>query len=379
MRNIPFGFPETAVDRILREERQRATFENYLFGDRTLTKAIRDANEYKKLLGGFDFSRVHSNTMDTLERDRKEREAFKRLASQAWALSVTKTAHSIAKQHSDLINGQRLLSDSLLDTVKALDANRSGLGAAAIAAASAGDTYRRAIAGIMPSISRFGAIAERMAMLDLMTLRASEDLFQSATATAAEMVIETRRIAEAIAEAPSDAESARLYGSLIDALLTSLTNLGPNTVAELQKMGLVGYLLIVLALVSFYTDLTPEQSTQSPQDKAAFAQLNAKVDQLKQKTADYHKAVAQNDQRYLMNMPRAELTRNATFRQNPLRDGSVVMHAPREMVVAIAKVQGRWRFVIYIDPLSGQPAQAWVYSAALSPLAPPIGIDEPPS
>ena len=64
------------------------------------------------------------------------------------------------------------------------------------------------IAEALPSLSALGAIAERMRMVDAMTLRASDRSVQSATALAAEMVLETQRIAEAIADAPTDDESA---------------------------------------------------------------------------------------------------------------------------------------------------------------------------
>jgi hypothetical protein len=312
--------------------------------------------------------------MDVLERDRKEREAFKTLTSTAWALSVTETARGIAERHAGLVEEQRRFFSSVLDTVKTFDANRSLVGAA-FAAASADDSFRRIIADTLPRMSMFGAIAERMLMVDIATLRASDSVAQSPTAITAEMVMEAQRIAEAIAEAPTDEEGARLYESLIVVLLRFLTKLGPNTIAELQRMGLVGFISFVTGVLSLYS-LIPQQPTQSPQDKAAFAQLNEKVDQLQEEARHYYEVTAEGEQRYVANLPRAELTRDATFRRRPRRDGEVVLKAAKGMEVAIARAQGRWRLVVFRDPLSNQLAQAWVYATAVTPVAPPLSIGE---
>ena len=110
--------------------------------------------------------------------------------------------------------------------------------ASAIAASASGGTYRRMIEDALPSLSAFGAIAEQMRLLDAMTLRASEGVVQSATALAAEMVLETQRIAEAILAASTDEESAELQGRLLDLIVRFVQQLGPRTIAELHEMGL---------------------------------------------------------------------------------------------------------------------------------------------
>jgi len=374
MTNNPFGFPETAADRFLREEHERTALYRNMIGGGTVGEAIRQATQHQELLRSLDVDPPYRGVMDALGRDRKEREAFKNLASTAWALSVTETARGIVERHPDLVAEQRRLSSSVLDTVRTFDANRSAVDSA-IAAASATDSYKRMIADALPRMSIFGAIAEQMLMVDTLTLRASEGVARSATAIAAEMVIEAQRIAEAISEAPTDDESARLTASLVDVLLRFLTNLGPNTVPELQRMGLVSFISFIVGVLSLYT-LIPQQPTQSPQDKAAFAQLNEKVDQLHEEARHYYEAEAQSEQRYLANLTRAELTRDATFRRRPSRDGDVVLKAPKGMEVAIAEAHGRWRLIVFRDPLSDQLAQAWVYATAVTPLARPLSIGE---
>ncbi|MDF0490605.1 hypothetical protein PX554_20950 [Sphingomonas sp. H39-1-10] len=46
-----------------------------------------------------------------------------------------------------------------------------------------------------------------------------------------------------------------------------------------------------------------------------------------------------------------------------------MLKASEGEVVAIVKAQGRWRLVVFRDPLSNQLARAWVYQTALEPLA----------
>ena len=370
MRKGPFGLPETATDRILREERERHELYRNMLGGGAVAEATRQATDHQKLLRGLHFYAPYRGIMDALERERKDRDALRKLASTAWALSVTETARGIVERHSDLAENQRRFSNSVLDTVRAFDANRSAV-ASAIAAASAGDSFRQLIADALPNMSMFGAIAERMLMVDIATLRATEGVAQSATALAAEMVLEAQRISQAIADAKTDEEGARLYESLLDLLLRFLMNLGPNTIPELQRMGLVGFITFVITLLSAYA-LVPRQPTQSPEERAAFERLNDKVDRLQEEAQRYYETEAQTEQRYVADLPHAELTRAAIFRRKPARSGDVVLNAPKGMEVAIAKSQGRWRLVVYRDPLSNQLAQAWVYTTAVTPVAAPL-------
>ena len=169
-----------------------------------------------------------------------------------------------------------------------------------------------------------------MRLLDGMTLRASEGVVQSATALAAEMVLETQRIAEAILAASTDEESAELQGRLLDLIVGFVQQLGPRTIAELHKMSLFqwsGWLAGILGLLLAIAALNPDQS---PEEKAALAALNQKVEALQQETRHYHEAEARADEAYVAGLPRAELSRDATLRREPRREGTVVLKAPRE-------------------------------------------------
>jgi hypothetical protein len=370
----PFGLPESAAERFLREERQRADLYRTALGGSAISDAVKQATTARDLLRGVDFDAPYRGILDTLERERASRQAFESLATNAWALSVTETARKIAEQNHGLLEQQRHLGSSLLDTVRAFDANRSLL-SSAIAAASAGETYRRMIAEALPRFSTFGAIAERMLVIDTMTLRASADDSETATAFAARTVIEMQRVAEAIATADTEEETVRLQGSLLDLVLAFFQGLGPNTMPELQRMGLVGFISFILTLLGAYA-LIPQEPTMGAQEKAAFSALNRKIDDARAEHRRYHETAAQSEAAYLARHPRAYLTRNATFRNAPARDGAVVLKAPQGTEIAIEESKGRWRKVLFRDPLSNQLARAWVYSTALAPLASPIPESE---
>lgn len=373
MRNNPFGLPETAVDRFLREERERANMFKDVFAGGAVAEAMRAETRRDRLFRGVDFDKPYRGILDTLERDRKDRERYKELTSTAWALSVTEAARSITQRSTGLVEQQRRLSSSVVDTMRAFDANRSTV-ATALAAARAGDSYRRMIQDMFPKMSGFSAIAERMRLVDVMTLRASEGVVASATALAAEMVLETQRITEAIAAAATEDDGAALFSELFEKVTAYVATLGPKTIAELNTMGLMqwtawlfGFLGLVLAIVALIPNPSAEQ-------QRAITELNQKYEVLHQETDRLSEADARASEDFLDALPRAEIVRDATLRRKPERAGEVVLHMQAGDTVVIEKAQGRWRFVFFRDPLSNQLSRAWVYHTALAPLADAVDV-----
>lgn len=373
MRNNPFGLPETAVDRFLREERERANMFKDVFAGGAVAEAIRAATLHDRLFRGVEFDKPYRGILDTLERDRKERERYKELTSTAWALSVTETARGITQRSTGLVEQQRRLSSSVVDTMQAFDANRSTV-ATALAAARAGDSYRRMIEDMFPKMTGFSAIAERMRLVDVMTLRASEGVVASATALAAEMVLETQRITEAIAAAATEDEGAALFSELFEKVTAYVATLGPKTVAELNTMGLMqwtawlfGFLGFVLAIIALIPNPSAEQ-------QRAITELNQKYEVLHQETDRLSEADAKASEDFLDALPRAEIVRDATLRRKPERAGEVVLHMQAGDAVVIEKAHRRWRLVVFRDPLSNQLSRAWVYHTALAPLTDALDV-----
>ena len=374
MTSNPFGLPERATDRFLREERERGELYRKFVGGGVVAEAIRQATSHQKLLRDLDYDRPLRTVLEGLKHDQATSEAMKMMASTAWAQSVTETARSISQQSTELLDQQRRLSSSVLDTVRAFDINRGAV-AMAIAAAKADRDFRQTVAGTLSELSTYGAIAEQMRRLDMMTLRASEEIAQSAMALAAEMVLETRRIAEAIAAAPSEEDGAALVGELFEKVLAYLVSLGPKTMNEIARMGLVGWTGWFFGLAGLVLGAMALQPNQTPQQQATVSELTQKVEMLQADTRRYHEAETRADEAYVSNLPRAELSRAATFRRKPERTGEVVLRAPMGMVLAIEKREGRWRRVVFRDPLSDQLSRGWVYATAVMELAEPLSED----
>lgn len=371
MTNNPFGRPENAAERFIREERKRAELYRSMIGGGAVAEAIKQASTHIKLQRDLDRDRLPRTVRDALKYDRANRETLKLVASSAWAQSVAETARDISWQNADLIEQQRLLSSSVLDTVRTFDLNRGAI-QAAIAAAKADRDFRQMIAGSLSDFAIYGAIAEQMKRLDMTTLRASEGGVQSATALAAEMVLETQRIAEAIAAAPTEEDGAALIGELFEKILTFLASLGPKTISEISSMGLMQWSAWLFGFAGLILAIVALQPNQSAQQQAAITELSQKYEGLKEQMHRFGEAEARANEGYLVNLPRAELSRDATFRRKPERAGEVVLKGHRGMRVAIEKSVGRWRLVVFRDPLSEQLSRAWVYATAVTPLADPL-------
>lgn len=368
MKNDPFGLSETAAERFLREDRERAAMFKDVFAGGVVAEAMRAATLHDKLFRGVDFDKPYRGILDTLERDRKERERFKEQTNTAWALSVTETARSLTQRSADFVEQQRRLSSSVVDTMRAFDTNRSTV-ATALAAARSGESYRRMIEDMFPKMTGFSAIAERMRLVDVMTLRASEGVVASATALAAEMVLETQRITEAIAAAATEDEGAALFSELFEKVTVYVATLGPKTIAELNTMGLMQWTAWLFGFLGFALAIVALIPNPSAEQQRAIAELNQKYEVLHQEADRLSEADAKVSEDFLDALPRAEIVRDATLRRKPERAGEVVLHMQAGDAVAIEKAQGRWRLVVFRDPLSSQLSRAWVYHTALSPLA----------
>lgn len=66
----PFGFPESRVERLLREERERTRRYRELLGGGTAAQVILEATDVRKRLG-LDFGAPYRGVLDMLERDRR--------------------------------------------------------------------------------------------------------------------------------------------------------------------------------------------------------------------------------------------------------------------------------------------------------------------
>lgn len=369
MNNNLFGLPENATDRFMREERERAKLAREALGSSFVQQAIKEAQQHRKLLADLDWARTVQTAREVARSTLEQRQSLQHLASAGWASSLQETARDIAFQQQDFFEQQRRLGSSVVETIKAFQAHRP-LIESVVEIASFAESHRSLIEQLVPSMQLYGAIAERMRLIESMALRASVEVEVSTAALVAEKVIEAQHIAQAMAETDIADEGAQLFRRLLDVLLGIIDRFGANTVHDFEKMGLTGLLGLVSAILAFEV-LLPQPAIQSPEDKAAFVELNRKLNRLQADAQRYHAATIERDRAFLAGLKRAQLSRSRMLRRHPHRHGDVVLKAEPGLEVAIERVEGRWRLVLFRDPLSGQLLRAWVYVTALTPLSDP--------
>ena len=66
MRNNPFGLPESATDRFLREERERAALFRNALGGSAIADVVKQAKTASEMLRGLDLDAPYRGILDTL-------------------------------------------------------------------------------------------------------------------------------------------------------------------------------------------------------------------------------------------------------------------------------------------------------------------------
>lgn len=369
MNSNSFGLPDNATYRLMREELQRAELLRRALGPDYVRRAIEDVERHRTLLTNLDWGHTVRAAREALRLAEEQRQPLQLLASTGWASAALETARDIALQQQSLIEQQRQLGGSMVEAMKVVQAQRSMLDAA-FGVAEFAARYRGLVEQIQPAMQVYSAIAERMRLIDFATLRASVDVEDSSVALVAESVIEAQQLVEAMSATNDADESMQLLRRFIEVLFAPFERFGGNTVGEYEKMGLIALVGVVSALLSLISASLPP--AQSPEDKAAFAELSDKLDRMQAQERNYHDARAARDQALLAGRPRAQLSRTATLRRRPHRDGEIVLRAAAGMELAIEKAEGRWRLVVFRDPLSDQLMRAWVYATAVMPLSEPV-------
>ena len=95
------------------------------------------------------------------------------------------------------------------------------------------------------------------------------------------------------------------------------------------------------------------------------------VETLKDKLDQMQAANVAANEAYVSSLPRAELNRPAPIRCAADGTAQVILKAPKGMLLAVKQSQGRWRLVVYRDPLTDQLAEGWVYAPSVQLLAQP--------
>ncbi|OZB19400.1 MAG: hypothetical protein B7X53_00090 [Hyphomonas sp. 34-62-18] len=211
-----------------------------------------------------------------------------------------------------------------------------------------------------PQLSAFQTAMERLALIDLATLRAnSEDSREAAARAAHAQAVEAQNLVEALIEAPSPEEGAQL----LTLLLPLLVNLLKNTTVELRSLGLVGLLTVLIALNSLLPDTAIQELSE--EQRAGFMEMREQIDVLTAHVVELKGTDEELTQAHLEGLERGELQRTANIRRSPTGDAELILKGMEGMPFAIVERQGRWTLIIVRDPLTDRLLQGWVYGNAV--------------
>lgn len=278
--------------------------------------------------------------------------------------SIRDTALALSKQDDSLTNQLKMLSRSLdtgiLATAKAMQ-EQKGVLTAAMAATQWQSQWKILAEQFSPNISAIRTIAERAMFLDVATLRATANnhIQTASTQWVAEQAIEAQTIAEALAQAETADDSARLFIAFVSVLSAIFSRLKDNTAEELRNMGLVSIFTIALAIMAL--PQLQSDSAMSEDERFAYAELQSSMNALQEDLGKILEADVALDQSYVADLPRAEILRKASIRYKPERSGQRLAVLNAGDPIAIIKREGRWFQIVYRDPLANQLTQGWVY------------------
>jgi hypothetical protein len=249
-------------------------------------------------------------------------------------------------------------------TAKALQSHNSIL-AVAMSTSKWQDQFKTIADQLGPSLMAFRGTAERMAMIDMQTLRASAERFQtSAIQVAALQAAEAQYLIEAFAQVDSPEEGAQLFSEFVTLMAGLLGQFQYNTIEELRKVGLFGIIAIISAFVSFFPNNLPDG--QTPEQQQEFFEMRIQINNFQNQLSELQNSEDRLNETYVSDLPKAHLARQSNIRHRPSRDSSKVLVLGAGTLVAIIRSEGRWKLVVFRDPLTDQLSQGWVYGASVT-------------
>jgi hypothetical protein len=231
-----------------------------------------------------------------------------------------------------------------------------------------GDTIASAIAAVraQDEIAMLASsIVKRMEALRFTDL--TRDTFpRTAVDEFLEQYARAQRAAAEFTEAETEEERTVLLATLLMALVNALRGLLQNTrkdVLGLSALALLGVIADVKTLLPSHppTGMTVEQVAKLDETHRGVEQIEREFKELRESDRGL-------DDAYVATLPRAELKGSAIIRDAPRREGKALGRAAGGTPLAVSGAQGRWKMVVFRDPLTGQLAQGWVYNSNVTML-----------
>jgi len=174
-----------------------------------------------------------------------------------------------------------------------------------------------------------------------------------------------RRTLDSLAESDSTEEILKGLNSYLDAVADALKRL---TGEGVSARAILGALLAVMTIISFYRSFLP--ADLSEEDRARLIQLERRGDAIERGVARIVAAVDDVEAAHLHDSLRMRLSRATRIRSAPARNAAL-LHALKEgETVALTGRSGRWRRIVYLDPVSGELAEGWLYGSPFVAEAP---------
>jgi hypothetical protein len=299
--------------------------------------------------------------------------ALRDYATSGWMEALQTTARAIGRHEQGILATQKQIGSAAIDWAKighVFEVNSATVGAL-MRATHWSEQVKALNERITPNLDFLRIAAERARTIDALALRATaETIARSTAAVAAEQVLEAHRLIEAIGQADSLERSASLFAALVSLMGALFQRFGENTVKEVSGIGAIKLFELFLVVVALVQWVAP--SDMSPDEKKAVAEMKAEVETLQQRVEALLKAHEIANENYVADLPRAELKRMTSIRREPQGKAPVLMRGDTGMLLAIKESRGKWRLIVYRDPLSDQLAEGWVYAPAVQMLDAPI-------
>lgn len=292
---------------------------------------------------------------------------LKTYATPNWMLALQKTGSAINRDPTGILAKQNaLVGSTVADLAKLGDlvgSNRLMIGKL-MAVPSIGERFRAMGEALGPQLGILKLAADRARMIDMLTLRATAGAVATSSAAAmAEQVIEAQRIVDALGHTDDPTQTTDLIVAFIALMSAMFSTFGENTVKELRNLGGVALLSLLLSFQTIYKEVTPQDLT--PAERHAHGEVVDRMNTIEQKLEKVLAADQAANQAYVEAYPRGELKRIAPIRRDPQGRAPILMRGDAGMEIAVKENRGKWRLVIYRDPLTEQLSEGWIFAPAI--------------
>jgi hypothetical protein len=293
-------------------------------------------------------------------------------------VALQNTARAVGRHENGILASQKQLGLAVTEWAKigqVFEANRPTIGAL-MQATRLTEQFKALSERISPNLDFVRVAAERAWSIDALTLRATAEMVaRSSAAVAAEQVLEAHRLIEAIGQADSPEQSAGLFAALVSLMAALFQRFGENTIKEVSGVGAIKLFELFLVVVAVVQWIAPPD--MSPAEKKIVAEMKVEIETLEQRIASLLAAHEMANEAYVGDLPRAELKRTAPIRREPQGKAPILMRGEANLLLAVKECRGKWRLVVYRDPLSDQLSEGWVYAPSVRLLDAPGDTQRP--